>query len=71
MNYNLKKQEAEEFMSTLDFPLEAKITTGCKFVRKAMLKIFGNKCYYTGVELDMKTLTVDHIVPKLHPIEPL
>ena len=33
-------------------------------LRKAMLKVFGNKCFYTGQEVTKDNMAIDHVIPR-------
>lgn len=52
-------------MADLDLDrLHEEIPTSDKFLRKAMLKVFGGRCLYTGMPVSLSDMHIDHIVPK-------
>lgn len=50
----------------IEIPEEAYKPISCsdKHLRKAMHEAFGGKCFYTGREISLRNMHIDHIIPK-------
>ncbi len=50
-------------LSKFTFPEEAEILTKNLLLRHAIFEVYGGKCFYSGKDITMSEMEIDHIIP--------
>ncbi len=53
----------KEILNSFEFPESANYKTSSSVLRKAIYKAFNGKCFYTGTDISINDMHIDHVLP--------